>query len=126
MASPKSVLVAEDNDFVRMQVVKFLQDEGYTVHEAVDGVSALALMKTTMIDVIVLDVRMVPMDGFEMIKAMHSQNLFYPVIMVTGDQNPDLLAEAARWNVSAILLKPVQKDRLIQMVSRALQRTNGP
>lgn len=126
MASPKSVLVAEDNDFVRMQVVKFLQDEGYTVHEAVDGVSALAIMKTTPIDVIVLDVRMVPMDGFEMIKAMHSQNLFYPVIMVTGDQNPDLLAEASRWNVSAILLKPVQKDRLIQMVSRALQRTNGP
>lgn len=125
MTTAKSILVVEDNDFVRMQMVRFLQDEGYTVHEAADGSSALVIMKENTVDAVVLDVRMVPMDGFEMVKAMHSQNMRQPVIMVTGDQNPDLLSEAARWNVSAVLMKPVQKDRLIKMVSRALKLSSG-
>lgn len=123
MSTAKTVLVVEDNDFVRMQLVRFLQDEGYTVLEAGDGSAGLALMKENNVDVVVLDVRMTPMDGFEMVKAMHGQNMRQPVIMVTGDQSPDLLSEAARWNVSAVLIKPVQKDRLINMVSRALKQS---
>lgn len=124
MSDQKSILVVEDNDFVRMQMVRFLQDESYTVLEAADGVSGLAILKTDTVHVVILDVRMVPMDGFEMVKVMHSQNMAQPVIMVTGDQNPDLLSEAARWHVSAVLMKPVQKDRLIQMVSRALKQSH--
>jgi DNA-binding NtrC family response regulator len=124
MPTPLTVLVAEDNGFVRMQLVKFLQDEGYDVKEAEDGSSALVLLKTIPIDIAIIDVRMEPMDGFELIKAMHSQNIIIPTILVTGDNNPDLLAEASRWNISAVLMKPVQKDRLLKMVSRAIQQQN--
>lgn len=124
MTDQKTILVVEDNDFVRMQMARFLQDESYVVLEAGDGTSAMALLKTDKVDALVLDIRMVPMDGFELVKAMHSQNMMQPVIMVTGDQNPDLLSEASRWHVSAVLMKPVQKDRLIQMVSRALKQSS--
>lgn len=122
--APLQILVAEDNDFVRMQMVRFLQDAGYGVLEARDGQSALDIVwkDPSAIAIAVIDIRMEPMDGFEFIKALHSKNVETPVILVTGDNNPDLLSEASRWRVSAVLMKPVQKDRLLKMVSRAIQQ----
>jgi DNA-binding NtrC family response regulator len=122
MTTAATILIVEDNDFVRMQLVRFLEDGGYQVHEAKDGQAALEILKTASIQVLVLDVRMEPMDGFEMIKVMQGLNLTLPIILVTGDNNPDLLGDAARGQVSAVLMKPVQKDRLLNMVSRALQQ----
>lgn len=116
-----TLLVVEDNDFVRMQLVRFLEEGGYTVLEANDGSAALSILRTGSIQAMILDVRMEPMDGFELIKVMQGQNISLPIIMVTGDNNPDLLGDASRGNVSAVLMKPVQKDRLLNMVSRALQ-----
>lgn len=117
------ILVVEDNDFVRMQIVKFLQDaEGtnYEVIEASDGQAALDAINDN-IDLAIVDVRMEPVDGFEFIRHIRGDGNTAPVILVTGDSNPDLLSEANKWNVGAVLMKPVQKDRLIQTVSRALQ-----
>ena len=119
--TPHTILIVEDNDFVRMQLVRFVEEGGYTAVEATDGGAALDAMRAQPISAVVLDVRMEPMDGFEMIKTMQSRNMVLPVILVTGDQNPDLLAEASRSNVSAVLMKPVQKDRLLNMLSRAVQ-----
>jgi DNA-binding NtrC family response regulator len=64
---------------------------------------------------------MEPIDGFEFIRALRSGGVETPVILVTGDQNPDLLAEAGKWNIAAVLMKPVQRDRLVRTVSRTLQ-----
>lgn len=117
------ILVVEDNDFVRMQIVKFLEEaEGadYEVVEASDGQAALDTINDN-IDLAIVDVRMEPVDGFEFIRHIRGDGNNAPVILVTGDNNPDLLSEANKWNVGAVLMKPVQKDRLIKTVSRALQ-----
>lgn len=124
MPDQNSILVVEDNDFVRMQLIRFLEEGGHIVHEARDGLSALDVLRAQKINVVVLDLRMAPMDGIELVKTMQSQGLMKPVIVVTGDNNPDLLAEAARWHMSAVLMKPVQKDRLLKMVSRAITQQN--
>jgi len=47
--------------------------------------------------------------------------MYTPVVLVTGDDNPDLLNDAARWDVTAVLMKPVQRDRLVKMVQRTLK-----
>ena len=123
MTSQTRILVVEDNDFVRMQIVKFLQDaEGaeYEVVEASDGKQALEMIDND-IDLAIVDVRMEPIDGFEFIRHIRSEGNKTPVILVTGDNNPDLLSEASKWDVGAVLMKPVQKDRLIKTVSRTLQ-----
>lgn len=113
------ILVVEDNDFVRMQLVKFLSDDGYETVESTDGQEALDAI-TGNIALAIVDVRMEPVDGFEFIRTIRSANLKTPVILVTGDDNPDLLNESAKLGVGAVLKKPVQKDRLIKTVSRAL------
>ncbi len=119
MASEGKILVVEDNDFVRMQIVRYLQDAGYDVVEASDGKEALDITDKS-IDIAIVDVRMEPIDGFEYLRALRGRELKTPVILVTGDQNPDLLGESQKWGVAAVLIKPVQKDRLIKMVARTI------
>ena len=114
------ILVVEDNDFVRMQIVKFLQDAGYEVIESTDGQDALNKMDDE-ITLAIVDVRMEPIDGFEFVRTLRGMDNETPVILVTGDQNPDLLAEAGKWSIAAVLMKPVQKDRLVNTVSKTLQ-----
>lgn len=113
------ILVVEDNDFVRMQIVKFLSDGGYETVESSDGQGALDVVANR-IDLAIVDVRMEPVDGFEFIRTIRSANLKTPVILVTGDDNPDLLNESAKLGIGAVLKKPVQKDRLMKTVSRTL------
>lgn len=120
MSEKDTILVVEDNDFVRMQVVKFLSDEGYNIIESAGGKDALEKVDED-VSMAIVDIRMEPIDGFEFLKTIRSRDLETPVILVTGDQNPDLLAESGRWNVAAVLMKPVQRDRLVQTVSRTLQ-----
>ena len=123
MPQGEKILVIEDNDFVRMQVVSYLQDAGYVVLEAPNGGRALSMV-TADVALIILDVRMAPVDGFEFIKAIRGRNATLPLILVTGDQNPDLLNEASKWSVSAVLMKPVQRDRLISMAERAINQVH--
>lgn len=120
MAHNKKVLVIEDNDFVRMQIVRYLQEAGFDVFEAGDGEEALAAM-TDEVGLAIVDVRMEPIDGFAFVKNLRSRDNNTPVILVTGDQNPDLLNEANKWGVAAVLMKPVQKDRLVKMATRAMR-----
>lgn len=119
MSSKTRVLVVEDNDFVRMQIVKFLNDAEYETVETSDGRDAMDKVGDN-IDVAIVDVRMEPTDGFEFIRSVRGRGMETPVILVTGDQNPDILNEAAKWGVGAVLMKPVQKDRLIKAVSRTV------
>lgn len=115
----KKILVVEDNDFVRMQIVRFLDEAGFEAVEARDGNVALAEMKPD-IAMAIVDVRMEPIDGFEFIRATRARDIETPVILVTGDNNPDLLSEANKWGVVAVLMKPVQRDRLVKTVTRTL------
>lgn len=114
------VLVAEDNNFVRMQIVRYLEDAGYRVIEAANGDEARDKMDEPDLMLAIVDVRMEPVDGFEFIRTLRGMGQNIPVILVTGDSNPDLLSEASRWDVGAVLIKPVQKDRLVKAVEKAI------
>ena len=123
MPENNKIMVVEDNDFVRMQIVRFLIDEGYHVVECTDGEDAVQKVKDEKgkVSMAIVDVRMEPIDGFEFIRTIRGFGITIPVILVTGDQNPDLLSESAKLGVAAVLMKPVQRDRLITTISRTLR-----
>jgi CheY-like chemotaxis protein len=121
MSQQRTVLVVEDNDFVRTQIVTFLKAAGYDTQEATDGDKALDVI-TDDITLAIVDVRMEPMDGFEFLSMIRAQGYQTPVVLVTGDQDGSLLERAGKHGVSAVLLKPVQKDRLISTVDRLVER----
>ncbi len=126
MSKKSKILVVEDNDFVRTQIVRYLAEVGADIIEATDGNQALEVMKKQQqlrddITLAIVDVRMQPVDGFEFIKSIRGRDMNTPIILVTGDNNPDLLELAGTWGVSAVMIKPVQKERLIKTVVRTIE-----
>ncbi len=123
MADKEKILVVEDNDFVRMQIIRFLTEENYEVIEAADGQEAVDKVKEAgdSIALAIVDVRMEPIDGFEFIRITRGLDINIPVILVTGDNSPDLLNEAGKWDITVVLMKPVQRERLIKTVDRTIQ-----
>jgi CheY-like chemotaxis protein len=119
MTETQKILIVEDNDFVRMQVVRYLKDAGFETAEAKDGNEALQILGPDMA-VAIVDVRMEPMGGLDFVRALRGRDVDIPVIFMTGDQNTDLLEQAAKWGVNAVLIKPVMKDRVVQAVQRAV------
>lgn len=67
---------------------------------------------------VIVDVRMEPMDGFSFMSSVRANGLDMPFLMVTGDNSPDILRKSGDWAVSAVLIKPVQKERVIKAVER--------
>ncbi len=120
MSEKQKILVVEDNDFVRMQLCRFVQDEGYETVEAADGRQAMQAMSDKAIVLALVDVRMEPVDGFEFIRNIRAKSIKTPVILITGDDNLDILSESSKLGVTAVLKKPVQKERLIKILTRAL------
>src|ERR1700744_1693044 len=120
MGTQHTILVVEDNDFVRMQIVSFLKEAGYITLEATDGEVALDLMSKD-ISLAVVDVRMAPMDGFEFITMAQLQRFKTPVVLATGDQDNTMLERANKLGVATVLMKPIQKERLISMVKRLIE-----
>ncbi|MEM7679567.1 MAG: response regulator [Pseudomonadota bacterium] len=121
MAENYKILVVEDNDFVRMQIAKFLEDSGHAVVEAREGNEATKLIDETF-DLAIVDVRMTPMDGFDFIRAVHGNDINVPIILATGDNDPDMLADASNLSVAAVLMKPVDRERLIATVERTMKK----
>lgn len=117
-----TVLVAEDNDFVRAQIAGYLKAMGHKVLQASEGTAALEHMDADPdIVLAIVDVRMEPMGGLEFVKAIRGRDIETAVILVTGDQMPDLLEQASAWGVSAVLMKPVEKNRLTLTVKKTIE-----
>ncbi len=122
MPEKKTVLVVEDNDFVRMQIASYLKEADYAILEAKEGEAALDVMQeNAAIDLAIVDVRMEPVGGFEFVKDIRSREIHTPVILVTGDQTSDILEQAGKLGVSAVLMKPIEKKRLVGTVDRTLK-----
>ncbi len=126
MPEKSKILVVEDNDFVRMQLVRYLAETGAEIIEASQGEQALEFIRqqhsrNDSVALAIVDVRMEPVDGFEFIRSIRGLDMDTPVILVTGDNNPDLLERAGQWGVSAVMIKPVQKDRLVRTALRTIE-----
>lgn len=121
MNEGKTILIVEDNDFVRMQIGMFLRSVNFTIVEATDGAVAETMLSTEP-HLIIADVMMEPVGGFAFIRSIRNKGITTPVILVTGDQNNDLLEQANKLGVTSVLIKPVKKDRLIAMAQRAIER----
>jgi DNA-binding response OmpR family regulator len=88
---PKNVLVVDNELRSRKNVAQFLREEGYQVDEADDGVSALQLLDKKNFDLLICDVLMPRVSGFDVIGHMQYRALPTSVILITG--HPELLVE---------------------------------
>ncbi len=117
------VLVVEDNAEVRQALVALLEAEGYHVAEAVDGVSALRLLRTAAVQpcLIVLDLMMPRMSGwdFRMEQSSDLRLAGIPVVVVSADP---LASQAERMGAAAVLSKPADPEQFLELIGRHCTR----
>jgi len=117
------VLVVDDNTEVRQALVALLEAEGYHVAEAVDGVSALRLLRTGAVRpcLIVLDLMMPRMIGWDFRTEQSSDRSLadIPVVVVSADP---LASQAERMGAAAVLSKPADPERFIALIGRHCTR----
>jgi diguanylate cyclase (GGDEF)-like protein len=119
------VLVVDDSRLVRLVIREQLESAGYEVSEASDGGSALALLGQGALDVVITDLNMPGLDGFEVLAAVKERAPGVEVIILTGARADDIGAvmRALRLGAHDYLTKPpAHADEVVLAVERAIEK----
>ena len=120
MVLAPTVMVVDDSVTVRKVTQRLLQREGYTVMLARDGLDALQVLEETVPDILLLDIEMPRMDGFELLSRMREQPRLagIPVVMISSRTADKHREHAAGLGVQAFLGKPYDEAELLELIGR--------
>ncbi|MDA7746718.1 ATP-binding protein [Psychromonas sp.] len=116
----QTVLVVDDNEHQRELMYNLLEPIGFNVLTAKDATQGFTLLKESHIDLILMDVQMPGINGWEMVKSMREQKYLIPVLMVSAN------ARDAEYNLQAegyhngYIAKPVNLDALLGKIAQLL------
>ena len=116
------VLVVEDDRSTRLFLKALLQTEHYTVSLAENGVEALKVLDQQHIDLVVLDVMMPQMDGYEFTKELRSVNNELPVLMVSAKQLPEDRRQGFLVGTDDYMTKPIDPGEFLLRIKALLRR----
>jgi sigma-B regulation protein RsbU (phosphoserine phosphatase) len=120
------VLVIEDDAQFRLTLTAYLEDSGYTILEAADGLEGLEVFTRARPDIVLTDLRMPKMDGLRVIAAIKALNPVTPVIAITGTRDPLAEENALSLGVWRCLFKPiVDLSDLEAVVMKAIVQTDN-
>ncbi len=121
--SGKRILLADDNADMREYVVRLLESHGYEVHAAPDGEHALRMARDASFDLIVTDVMMPGLDGFELLRAIRADEglASTPVIMVSARAGEEARIEGIESGADDYLTKPFAARELLARVQTNIQ-----
>jgi CheY-like chemotaxis protein len=114
----RHVLVVEDDPRLRKMIVTYLNRAGYEVREAEDGAQALAILRTSIPDAVLLDLQMPRMNGTEFLAACRDDPRLVTVPIVVYSGAPADEATAEQLGARAYLMKPVDLDVLRAVMDR--------
>jgi len=115
---PSHILVVDDNTDITLMLKDRLNFLGYHATTASDGVEGLAVLASTAIDGVLLDVQMPRMDGLMMLTYIRDQYPHIPVIMMTAEFNTHSLSQAMEQGAQDYLIKPIDSEGLMQKCFR--------
>ena len=120
-------MVVDDSLTVRKITSRLLEREGYEVVTAKDGVDALRAAAATTPDVILVDIEMPRMDGFDLTRNVRGDRApqDIPIIMITSRTADKHRSQAAELGVNQFLGKPYQEAELLQQIAAFLGVTVG-
>ena len=121
-AAPKTVLLVEDDPALRDMLAKTLQRAGFTVVTAIHGVDALAQLRALSVDIVVTDILMPEIDGFELIRTLHAKWPDLPIVAMSGiADTPNFRNLALKFGAKAALSKPVNRAHLVEVMRDVMQ-----
>jgi len=121
MTRGTTILVVDDEPFIRAFLAMVLEDEGYRVETATNGREALAMAHDRAPDVVLLDLLMPVLDGAGFLRECRADPAFgtVPVLLMSA---ADAHVRTEAWGAQAVLAKPFDVDRLVEAVERTCRR----
>lgn len=116
------ILVVDDDKHTRMLLSAILQNANYTVTTANNGEEALDVMDREHIDLVVLDIMMPKMDGYEFTKLIREVNNTLPILMVTAKHLPADEKKGFLVGTDDYITKPIDEDKLLLRIKALLRR----
>lgn len=117
-----NILIAEDNESTSKLLSALLSHNGYTVYEAKNGIEALEVLDRHQIDLIVLDIMMPHMDGYEFLQELRSVNNTTLILILTAKQLQSDKNKGLRAGADDYMIKPFDNDELLLRIKALLRR----
>ena len=122
----RTILVVDDDDVMRKAIKRILEDQDYKVLLAGDGLELSEILENTRLDMILLDVNLPWVDGFELcriIKDHHGLNKI-PVIMISARKTEDDVEQGFASGCDEYITKPFEVDQMVETISSTLLKSS--
>jgi DNA-binding NtrC family response regulator len=120
MAKKSSILVVDDEDALRTVLSGELTNEGYDVRTAADGDEAIGELQKNLFDLVLLDIKMPRMNGFEVLKFVKEKHGKTKVVMLTGFADLKNAIESKKLGADDFVSKPYDLVDLLTTIERVL------
>jgi DNA-binding response OmpR family regulator len=118
-----NILLVDDHENIRKLMEIYLKREGYSILHAENGKHALDILDNTLADLVIADIMMPEMDGYELTRSLRNANFTMPILMVTArDTFPDK-KRGFELGADDYMTKPVDMDELVLRVKALLRRS---
>jgi two-component system OmpR family response regulator len=118
------IMIVDDEPAVRALLNDTLRIAGFETLEATDGMSALTLLRTNKPALMVIDINMPLMDGFELVERLRSNNDLTPVLMLTAREDKTDIARGLKIGADDYVVKPFGIEELILRIKAILRRSS--
>ncbi len=115
------ILIVDDDAHIRELAKIFLQNEGFDVYEAADGVEALNKLETVKADLVILDIMMPNMDGWELCRQLR-ESYDFPILMLTAKGETSQKVKGFELGTDDYVVKPFEPAELVARVQALLKR----
>lgn len=119
-----TVLLVDDDTFIRAQVSAILERVVGEVFTAEDGETALAVLASETPDILITDIVMPGMDGLDLADHVRRIDPDIPIFVATGVDEPELLIKAVERDIDQLLLKPLLPDALVAAIRKTVRRVD--
>ena len=116
------ILVVEDDKALRELFCTVLSKNGFVYYEAQDGVEAWDVLEKQYIDLVVSDIMMPNMDGYEFVRSMRKNGLNMPVLMITAKDTFEDMQSGFQAGTDDYMVKPVNVNEMILRINTLLKR----
>ena len=117
-----NILVVDDDKNTRLFLKAVLEDAGYKVITAKNGIDALDVIDKDHIDLIVLDIMMPKMDGYELTRSLREANNSLPILMISAKQLPADKHKGFMVGTDDYITKPIDDEEMLYRIKALLRR----
>jgi len=118
-----NILVVEDDKNLQKLMVAFLKQNGYNALSAKDGLEALDILDKSHVDLIISDIMMPNLDGYELTHTLRQSNYNLPILMVTAKETIEDKKKGFLVGTDDYMVKPIDMDEMLLRVAALLRRS---